>query len=1001
MTNETRGIGKPNQAPPQYQRGINYFLGIAINDYSPPMARLHNCVNDVTKVRDTLLNIYDFEEKNMTLLCDADATRRNIFKALTEVSAKLTTEDSLVLMYSGHGDNPDHSNIGFMIPVDARDEYDFINLSDFKSRLDAARAKHVFVIFDSCFSGLILTQRGGLGINIPENFPSRFALTSGRNSPVSDGNSEHSPFAYALLSELNQNDDRLGAVLLAQKILDRFSEVEKDAAQLPNFGRINDDQKYEGQYYFYPKNYEESFARERIKRLEAEDARRVAEVALINAERERKRAEKLARAATNAATFMQIQDYNPTLATRLMHYNVQNHVGSKLSHSFFYKNISDANMPFYAKILRGHQNWVGSVVFSADGKYLATGSGDDTAKLWDWEKNKEIKAFEGHGNWVTALAFSPDGAFLATASADKTAKIWSIETGKIMQTFTGHQDSVTAIAFSPDGKYVATGSMDTTAKLWNVATGKETKTFVGHKEGITALVFLNNKQIVTGSFDGTAKTWAIATAKPQTTFEGYEGGILCIAVSQNGQYLAVGGTNEVVMIWDMATAQQVKILRGHKSSVNSIAFVPNANYLVTGSEDATAMLWDIEAEYNVEVFKGHQTKVTAIALMPDGSFLATAGADRTAKIWSLAHPRLFIALDDVPEGARNFTALSPDGQYVAKAFDDKTIKLWNVETSKAYKTLNGRQLYISSLVFSPNNAYLATVNADEAATVWTIATGEVRLFSGHTVWLSVANFSADSKYLATGSGDNTAKVWSMETGQELMSFVGHTLSITAIAFSPDGKYLATGNTDTTAKIWDIATGICLLTLTGHQSTIKSVVFSLDGKYVATASEDCTAKLWEVATGKEIFALIGHQKAVDTLVFSPDNRYLATGSFDNTAKLWDIATGKALKTFVGYTRTVFALAFSPDGEKLIAASHNDLQVFDIAKDGIEDRIYPANLFEMAKAGLEFEPEDTPQYIEDFVAYQALTHEDVNNMFKKAKEHLRDDHAIERLKLRLGL
>jgi WD40 repeat protein len=67
---------------------------------------------------------------------------------------------------------------------------------------------------------------------------------------------------------------------------------------------------------------------------------------------------------------------------------------------------------------------------------------------------------------VSAVAFSPDGRFVATASDDETARVWETATGKEVYTLSGHEGPVRCVAFSPDGKRLATGSDDGTARLW-------------------------------------------------------------------------------------------------------------------------------------------------------------------------------------------------------------------------------------------------------------------------------------------------------------------------------------------------------------------------------------------------------------------------------------------------------------------------------------------------------------------------------------------------------
>jgi WD40 repeat protein len=103
--------------------------------------------------------------------------------------------------------------------------------------------------------------------------------------------------------------------------------------------------------------------------------------------------------------------------------------------------------------LRGHTAVVTSVAFTADGRTLASSSGDRTARLWDVETGQERCVLEGHTDPVSAVAFFPDGRTVATASS--TVKLWDPVTGQERLTLKHESGTAFSLAFSPDGQVLA------------------------------------------------------------------------------------------------------------------------------------------------------------------------------------------------------------------------------------------------------------------------------------------------------------------------------------------------------------------------------------------------------------------------------------------------------------------------------------------------------------------------------------------------------------------
>ncbi|MBK6997430.1 MAG: hypothetical protein IPH31_21915 [Lewinellaceae bacterium] len=105
---------------------------------------------------------------------------------------------------------------------------------------------------------------------------------------------------------------------------------------------------------------------------------------------------------------------------------------------------------------------------------------------------------EGHTDDVLSVAFFPDGKRLATGSMDGTARIWDVKSGKSTITLEGHVAPVRSIEISPDGKTVATGSWDSMAKIWDVESGKNTHARRPRKFDPLRCLFPNGKILQLG-----------------------------------------------------------------------------------------------------------------------------------------------------------------------------------------------------------------------------------------------------------------------------------------------------------------------------------------------------------------------------------------------------------------------------------------------------------------------------------------------------------------------
>ena len=136
--------------------------------------------------------------------------------------------------------------------------------------------------------------------------------------------------------------------------------------------------------------------------------------------------------------------------------------------------------PFYTRSRTGKGTgleWLASVIrtlaLSADESQVATGSEDETVRIWNTRTGTLLSCLRGHENTITSLAFAPDGQRVASGSKDATLRIWAVSAGRLLACCRGHLGAVLSVAFAPDGQRVASGSWDGTVRIWDSSTGRE------------------------------------------------------------------------------------------------------------------------------------------------------------------------------------------------------------------------------------------------------------------------------------------------------------------------------------------------------------------------------------------------------------------------------------------------------------------------------------------------------------------------------------------------
>ena len=281
-----------------------------------------------------------------------------------------------------------------------------------------------------------------------------------------------------------------------------------------------------------------------------------------------------------------------------------------------------------------------------ENKQIATGSYDNTIKIWDVNnQNCENEIIED-GKVFALLEFEPN---LLLSAIDKTPddvqeisqirsediviNLWDLNSAnsdnKIIHSFTGHQLRINCLV-KCDDKFFASCSNDGEIIIWDYHLRKKVHNLYGHADCILCLIRLNNGNLCSGSADMTIKIWNWENASCIATLTGNKHWVKCLCQLSNG-YILSGSHDNLIKIWDSYN-QFVTDLKGHTESVRSICQIGKTNYIASASFDHTIKIWDLNINECIQTLTEHTSSVINILYHSDG-YLISSSKDKTIKIW--------------------------------------------------------------------------------------------------------------------------------------------------------------------------------------------------------------------------------------------------------------------------------------------------------------------------------------------------------------------------------
>ncbi|MBI3512013.1 MAG: caspase family protein [Bacteroidetes bacterium] len=503
----------------------------------------------------------------------------------------------------------------------------------------------------------------------------------------------------------------------------------------------------------------------------------------------------------------------------------------------------------------------------------------------------------------------------------------------------GHTQDIYSTQQIDSGKYIITIAYDNTVKLWDAASGHLLHTFQGlvqspehvQNTGNTTQVTTDGKFLFALTADGYVKKWELPSAKP--VFSIRASGIL-VEYSSDGKYFLVtkcGNNNETdAEVRDASDGKLIYTFRKKKQewfADRDFQFSPAGNYILI-SRDSSLFLH--QSSNGKLVMQLEQIPdFASFSFSPDGKYLAIFPQNSNLlRLWKmsdgtvgkmavsgkiefspdskyiLSTDRKKLYLINVSSGESVTLSngeisqsmlghFSDDGKYIFltrnEYFDfgnrsDSITTVWETENHRLLFSLNGGGYTINSVVFSPDNKYIASVS--EKTRIWETSSGNpVRSFEGRQLL-----FSADSKSISIIE-KNGISIFNIGSGELFSRLQGHSKSITKAVFSNDSSWLITLSNENIAKLWNLSKGRIEKTFE-EKSIIKDVAFSAGGENILLLSKEGIARVMSISTGEEIFTLA--KKGINSAGFSPDGQRIITTS-DSSLCTWNAETGKLLLT----------------------------------------------------------------------------------------------------------
>lgn len=524
---------------------------------------------------------------------------------------------------------------------------------------------------------------------------------------------------------------------------------------------------------------------------------------------------------------------------------------------------------------------------------------------------------------VVRIALSVLIAFILQAGPPASAQITL--TTPICQYGGG---SLLSEAVSPDGTLMVSGG-GRGGYLWNLST----TAVIGpldYPKAFNAVAFSPDGQLIaTGTANGVVILWNTATRQILRSFTGYPGGIRALEFSPDGFTILASSQNMVIQR-NIITGNIIQTLTNGNDGVSAMDLSLDGTWVLTGGVGGTVALWDVTSGNKLRDLTRHTDNVCQVKISPDKTKALTVSNDNSAVLWNLTNGaviHIYSYSNDVAE-----CDFAPDGKTMLTIQSNGTMTIYYVDTLATKATLETGYwqtdygwLAVSGVFLADGHRVLSGTTSGDILLVELNTQQPVKTYLKHTSPVFTAAFAPSGAQVLLGVQAFYAQLYDTATGANLGLYSDpddSCGSIDSVAYSRDGSKIIAG-TYQKAIMWDAVTGDVINTFEVDSEFVNGAEFSPDGTRIVTGDRDAEVIVWNAATGSALKTLNGHTDQIRCVAYSPDGTRILTGSEDHRAILWNAATGIPIRVITEHQATVLAVAFSADGTRMVTGGADNL------------------------------------------------------------------------------